>query len=630
MDISLEQGQRTKAEKGGDAKLTYIEAKPSEQDEVLQYLKGMPSGITFVHGKAGSGKTYLIKKLVSEISGCLVLTPTNLAASLYHSAKTIDNLDEGYQNPQNLTDAVADTFGRKLKGVRMLIIDEISMVRCDLFEMMNQICQKALGNSSPFGDIPVVLVGDMFQLPPVVSDDAVLEYLKHEYGCIYFFGSHIIQKELANIKMFELTKSYRQANDPSFASLLDSFRRPILPEAKVKLMNAINSRVTEDLPSDAVYVASSNEEVRTVNANKLGELPGSITTIDAEYTILKKDRTGYVTLKHENLPSKEDICEIIIPSAYDSQLKFKKGARVVFCKSSKYWGYINGDFGTIVDFNGEYFTVRLDGSNAVVKCPNPNDRYKSNQMNEYRYEMRCDVQKHRLVRATPYIQRTKQFPIKLAYAFTIHKAQGQTYDKVILDLNSRIFAPGQLYVALSRSKSLEGLFLTKPLAYSDIIFDESIFDFLNKLRSYNGINDIVENQHHDKIEASYTSPIYESFCSFIRMNEKSSASKEYLLHTLNSFKEMMSYQEYEKASWELSKVVNLIVGTYQIGSYAEILNSVNGQDFTAKACQYSLNAIFEIYTDVIHCPLKQYQSDNRTLTTKLSSNPQHFSETSFL
>lgn len=110
-------------------------------------------------------------------------------------------------------------------------------------------------------------------------------------------------------------------------------------------------------------------------------------------------------------------------------------------------GYINGDFGTIADFNGEFFTIRLDKNGATVMCPNPNDRYKANQMNEYRYEMVYDEQKHKLVRKTPFIQRTTQFPIKLAYAFTIHKAQGQTYDKVIIDLKV-IYLPQDSYMWL--------------------------------------------------------------------------------------------------------------------------------------------------------------------------------------
>lgn len=599
--------------------------KGSTQEEVLDYLKGIPAGITFVHGKAGCGKTYLIKKVVSEVSGCQVLTPTNLAASLYHGARTIhsyfygvlDDLDEGYQNPQNIIDAKTKVWGLTLKSVKMLIIDEISMVRADLFEMMNQICQKALGNNKPFGGISIVLVGDMFQLPPIVSDDAVLEYLKNEYGGIYFFNSHIVQKEMSNIKLFELTKSYRQANDPSFVKILDAFRQPMSSGDKVEIMNAINSRVTDRLPTDAVFIASSNEEVRQVNTQKLSELPGAITTLDAEYTIQTKDGKEQVTLKHSQLPSEKDICEIVVPSAYDAQLRFKLGARVVLCKSSKYWGYINGDFGTIESFNGDNFTIRLDNG-TKIQCPNPNDRYKSKQMNEYRYEMVYDSAKHRLVRKTPYIQKTKQFPLKLAYAFTIHKAQGQTYEKVILDLNSHIFAPGQLYVALSRAKSLQGLYLTKPVTYSDIISDDSIFKFLGSIRAYNGQSaQSIEESKSSNAASKY--PMCDSFASFIRMNENSPSSQEYMLYTLHCFKDLLHNREYEKAYWELQKIIDLIVSTYQTDDYTRLIDCIKDKTFTEEKCLYSLNAIFEIYTDVIRLPKRQYQSENRTLTLKLSS-----------
>lgn len=611
---------------------SYVEPKGSTQEEVYNYLVGNPSGITFVHGKAGCGKTYLINKVVQNVQGCQVLAPTNLAASLYRGARTmhsffygcLDNLEEGYQNPENITSCKVAGIRSTLMGIKLLVIDEISMVRADLFEMMNQICQKALGNNKPFGGISVVLVGDMFQLPPIVSEEAVYEYLKKEYGGIYFFNSHVVQKELANIRLFELTKSFRQQNDSKFVKLLDEFRKPMTENQKVKVIDAINSRVVsgeEWLPQDAVYVASSNEEVRKVNTKKLDELSGTTTTIDAVYVIRKNNSDETVTLKHSELPTKEDIHEIMVPSAYDSQLTFKKGARVVISKSSKRMGYINGDFGTIEDFNGEYFTIRLDKNSATVMCPNPNDRYKASQMNEYRYEMVYDEQKHKLVRKTPYIQRTTQFPIKLAYAFTIHKAQGQTYDKVIIDLKSHIFAPGQLYVALSRVKSLQGLYLTKPVTYSDIISDNEIFAFLNKLRTSQQRSSNQELENVEKITketVKISNPLCDNFICFIRQKESSTSSSELMIHSLNSFKALVHLGEYEKAFWELQKVVELMMATYQMDDYSLMIDDFLVGNYTKDRCQYALNVIFEIYTDVVKHPLKQYQLDNKTLTLKLA------------
>lgn len=611
-------------------KVSYIEPKCSTQEEVYNYLTGSPSGITFVHGKAGCGKTYLINRISQKVQGCQVLVPTNLAASLYKGARTMhsffygafDNLDEGYQNPENITSGKVASIRHSLVGVKLLVIDEISMVRADLFEMMNQIWQKALENTLPFGGIAVVLVGDLFQLPPIVSDDAVYEYLKREYGGIYFFNSHIIQKELDNIKLFELAKSYRQQNDSEFVKILDEFRKPMSEQRKVQVINEINRRVVDDkdLPKDAVYIASSNEEVRNVNTKKLEELPGVKTTIDAEYVIRKRNSDETVTLKHSELPSKEDIREIIVPSAYDSQLIFKIGARVVLTKSSKRMGYINGDFGTILDFNGDYFTILLDKNKMSIMCPNPNDRYKASQKTEYRYEMIYDEQKHKLVRKTPFVQRTNQFPIKLAYAFTIHKAQGQTYNQVIIDLKSHIFAPGQLYVALSRARSLQDLYLTKPITYSDIISDDEIFVFLNKLR----VNQQVTTENKQEAVSvrnetiKVANPICDNFICFIRQREVCMSSAELMIHSLNAFKLLVHSGEYEKAFWELQKVMELIMSSYQTDDYSRMIDDFLVGNYTEKRCLNALNVIFEIYTDVIRHPLKQCQLDNRTLTVKLT------------
>ena len=611
--------------------IVYVEPQDSTQEDVCNYLMNNPQGITFVHGKAGCGKSYLINKITKTVAGCQVLVPTNLAASLYCNARTVhsffygalDDLEEGYQNPENISSAKAINFKTKLSNVKLLIIDEVSMVRVDLFEMMNHICQKALNSNLPFGGIPVVLVGDLFQLPPIVNEDAVLEYLQKEYGGIYFFNSHVVQKEYNNIKLFELTKSFRQQNDSQFVDLLDKFRKPMTADEKIKVINTINSRVKSKLPSDAIYIASSNEEVRQVNSRELQKLPGNITTIDAEYVIRKKHSTETITIKHSELPSKEDIHEIIVPSAYDSQLSFKKGAKVMISKSSKYWGYINGDFGTIKDFDGQKFTIRLDRNGVDVLVPNPNDRYKSNMMNDYRYEMVYDKNKHKLVRKTPYIQRTTQFPLKLAYAFTIHKAQGQTYDKVIIDLKSHIFAPGQLYVALSRAKTLDGLFLTRPVTYSDIITDNSIFEFLNKIRTANykiGTNiDKCEKQYVVEESISYiNNPLCDNFINFIQNTEGNYSAKELMLHSLNAYKSLVDCKEYEKAFWELQKVVDYITSTYQTDGYNKLVDCIRHNDYTEAGCQFSLNAIFEIYTDVVKLPKRQCQSDNRTLTLKLS------------
>lgn len=606
---------------------TYTAPVPATQDDVIQYLAGRPGGITFVHGKAGCGKTFLIRKLETADRGVQVVTPTNLAANLYKRARTLhsffwkvfDSIDEGYMNPANITDQKGRNFRPDIEWVSMLIIDEISMVRADTFEMINRACQAAKGNTQPFGGIPLVVVGDLFQLPPVVSDEAVGRYLEKEYGGIYFFDSHVVRENINRIKLFELEKSYRQQSDPAFVELLDSFRHPLGPEEKVRLIDALNSRVTDTLPDDAIYIASSNEQVSAINADRLSRLPGPLESLEARYRIrLKGTADRYEELPHSALPTEKEIEEIVLPTAFDAVLSFKPGARVMFTKNCKMNGlpyYTNGDFGTVEAFDGDHFTI-IDEKGRTILCPHPQFRYRSDQMTAYRYEMDYDAASHRLARKNTYIQRTQQFPLKLAYAFTIHKSQGQTYDKIILDLSSHIFAPGQLYVALSRAKSLDGLFLTKKITYSDIISDDSIFRFLDRLRKAGaGKEASVQEVTGEKapVKIRIDNPRCDDFIAFVRLHEKNAPIRDFICHTLESYKAVYSLGQMELAMEELAKVIDLVEGAYITEGYTDLVGAMRARTPTDESCRHNLNAIFEIYTDVVHSPRKQMSADHRFL-----------------
>lgn len=598
--------------------IPYLEPMASSQDEVLEYLTNAPSGITFIHGKAGTGKTHLIRNLAEKIRGCQILTPTNLATTLYKYARTIhsffydafDRLDEGYQNPKNVTDASVAGFANALFDISILVIDEISMVRADTFEMMHEICRVAMHNDKPFGGIPVVVVGDLFQLPPIVESQAVKDYLMDEYSGIYFFNSHVIQNNLDKIRLFELTRSYRHSGDNEYVSLLDEFRRPLSSNEKITLLNRLNSRVVDKVPDNVIYIASSNEQVRKVNAMRLDQLPGDIETLEAEYTVRSLDGSRLITLRHSDLPCNEDIHPIIVPSGYESLFSYKIGAKVVFCKSSRFWGYKNGEFGEIIEYcaSERCFRIKKENTGVVIKFPHPDDPTGSKQMTDYRYEMKYDPKSKKLQRIKPYIQKTTRYPIKLAYAFTIHKSQGQTYDKVIIDLSSHLFASGQLYVALSRVRSLDGLFLTKPIVYSDIISDNEIFYFLFDLRVRNNAqnNPILRRPKGQKI-----TPLSRSFIAFVDKNELDPGVAHFLIHVVSCYSDLIVNGMVELAAQELMKVVRLICSSYETNLYDQLIK-VHATDLTSAAkCNLLFNTIFEIYTEVVKGPKKQLITDNK-------------------
>ena len=253
-------------------------------------------------------------------------------------------------------------------------------------------------------------------------------------------------------------------------------------------------------------------------------------------------------------PSESEFNTIEVPSKFESELLLKPGARVIFTESRKKSGYVNGDFGTIINKSDYGILVRKDKDGGVVII---------DRVDHYRYLMKYDEKKHDLVKVTPYVQKTNQYPLKLAYAFTIHKSQGQTYERVVLDLHSHIFASGQLYVALSRVKMLKGLYLTKPVSISDIIVDQAVIDFMGRFDGARPQTDVAMSHSSQSSSINHTRIV-------VSQRESLESIRFYINKSLSLASDLYSQGFYQYALLEIQKSLIVLEDYYHTEAYSQI------------------------------------------------------------
>lgn len=334
-----------------------------------------------------------------------------------------------------------------------VIIDEISMVRADMLDNMDIFLRINRGIDEPFGGVQMIFFGDLFQLPPVVASNFEKEYLSEKYETPYFFSADILNEDI-DFEMLELNTVYRQ-EDRSFINLLDNIRTN---ELDWDDLEALNARHQPDMSHEDLYIMLSgrNKMVQEINEQKLSEIDSPI------YEYLAKVEGNFQ--------------QTIMPT--ESNLKLKLGAQVMFLKNDPDKEFVNGTIGII---------SHLDHDSIKVNLSEDGQTHKEIAVSPMEWEFikyGLDDKKPGEIKAT--VQGTfKQFPLKLAWAITIHKSQGKTFDNVIIDLGKQgAFEYGQTYVALSRCTTLEGIVLKRPLQARDIKVDQRIVEFLEDKKRF--------------------------------------------------------------------------------------------------------------------------------------------------
>lgn len=419
----------------------------------------------YITGRAGSGKSYLLDFFVKNThKSVAVVAPTGVAA-LNIGGQTIHSffaLDIGVQNIAEIRKkGVWGKLKEILSRIDTLIIDEASMVRVDIVEAINVKLQCANESKEPFGGKQVILFGDLYQLPPVVEPQ-VDRYLTAKYGNVFFFNAPVFER-LA-LTVYELKTVFRQ-KDAAFVGILNDVRIGKVTDNELEVLNCCSGSRPKNQRNHAVVLTPRNEVVARINQEKLAQLRGP------EY-IYKAEITG--DFKHSSYPT-------------EPELRLKIGAQVMMLKNDsgdtqhgenqgRRW--VNGTLGVISDLGENFIKVMIN------KVEHSIDRA-TWEKNVYEY----DADKKKLT-SHPVATFT-QFPVRLAWALTIHKAQGQTYQAVEVNLEGGAFDAGQAYVALSRCVSMDELYLTHPISRNDIIVKQEVANFMDRHKD-DGFRDGIE------------------------------------------------------------------------------------------------------------------------------------------
>lgn len=404
----------------------------------------------FLTGKAGTGKTTFLRKVVEESrKRVVVVAPTGIAA-INAGGVTIHSFFQLPLHPFIPGAKIESKFAFSkekrsiIKTLDLLIIDEISMVRSDLLDAVDSVLRRFRNRFKPFGGVQLLMIGDLQQLTPVITDEE-FQLLSPYYSSPYFFGSRALSQ--IDYVTIELKEVYRQ-QDETFISILNSVR---CGNPSQDVIKALNKRY------DPEFVPSSDEGyIRLTTHNHIANSYN-----EQQLDMIEEPLHCFDAVVDGNFP------EYSYPT--EARLELKVGAQVMFVKNdpSAERRYFNGKIGVVTDFFEEYILVQCPGDDekiAVEPLEWENCRYVINPQTQ---EMETEVQGI-----------FKQYPLRLAWAITIHKSQGLTFDKAIIDAASS-FASGQVYVALSRCRTLEGMVLATPLRQDAVISDHRVDEYID-------------------------------------------------------------------------------------------------------------------------------------------------------
>ncbi|MBQ8225182.1 MAG: AAA family ATPase [Bacteroides sp.] len=439
----------------------------------------------FLTGKAGTGKSTFLRYICQHVKKKhVVLAPTGIAAinaggSTLHSFFKLPFHPLLPDDP-NLSlqkGRIHDFFKyskphrKLLEEIQLVIIDEISMVRADIIDAVDRILRVYSHNlREPFGGKQLLLVGDIFQLEPVVKGDE-REILNRFYPTPYFFSARVFsQIDLVSV---ELQKVYRQS-DERFIGVLDRIRNNTASAPDLQLLNSRYGAAPTDEADMYITLATKRDTVDHINEKKLAELPGEAATF---WGLIEGD------FPESSLPT-------------PLELTLKAGAQVIFIKNDFDKRWVNGIIGTVTGYDPVEETIYVlteDGKECDVKPELwRNIRY---TYNEEKKEVEEEV-----------LGTFKQFPIRLAWAITVHKSQGLTFSRVVIDFSGGVFAGGQAYVALSRCTSLEGIRLKKSINRADIFVRPEIVSFAERFNNRQAIDRALKQAqadvlYHSAVEA---------------------------------------------------------------------------------------------------------------------------------